>query len=269
LRTYLKKISRTNFLTKEEEARLAKLARKGDTKARNKLVESNLLFVVKMARENMNQGLPLSDLIQEGNLGLIHAIKKFDERLGFRLTTYASWWIRLSIKRALIQKSRPIRIPANKLEWLRKIKAYRHAFEREHGRLATIEETAKVMNLPKAKIESILQLDSHFSSFEMASSEDGLSFEQTICDNDVPPPDVHIQKEEMKNHLERAMQVLSQKERSVLELRFGLSDESESASLREVGKRMGLSAEGVRRIENQALAKLRRPTVRSHVEGLV
>lgn len=269
LRSYFKTISKTPLLTQEEEVRLAVLARKGDSQARSQLVESNLLFVVKIAREYLNQGLPLPDLIQEGNLGLIHALEKFDEEMGFRLTTYASWWIRLSIKRAIEQKSRQIRLPANKLEILRKIRGFQNNFEKKNSRVPTVEEIAMGMKMTKSKVEKMLQYDVHTTSFEVPCTEDGLSYEQVIPEENTIPPEHNIHHEQMRTRLDKAMQVLSNKERNVLAMRYGLFGEPESASLREVGKRMGLSPEGVRRIENKALAKLRRPRVKAFVENFI
>lgn len=256
-------------MTQPEEARLAKLARRGDAQARQRLVESNLLFVAKIAREYLNQGLPMPDLIQEGNLGLIHALEKFDERMGFRLTTYASWWIRLSIKRAIEQKSRQIRIPSNKLELLRKVKAFQSSFEKVHARCPSFEEVAKEFKVNKAKIERLLSYDTHVTSFDLPMTEDGVAYEQLLSVEESVLPSETLHMEQMKNKLDTAMQVLSVKERKVLTMRYGLQNEGTSASLREVGKQMGLSPEGVRRIESKALSKLRRPHVRAYVENFI
>lgn len=269
LRSYFKTISRKPMLTQEQEAGLSALAREGDHEAKKRLVESNLLFVVRIAREYMNQGMPLCDLIQEGNLGLMHALEKFDERMGFRLTTYASWWIRLSIKRSVEQKSRQIRLPANKVEVLRKAKGYENAFMKQHGRKPTIEETAEGLGMPRKKVERVLQLEAHVTSFDVPINEEGLSYEQLLSHDGGEQPERTIHHEQMKQKLDKAMQVLSSKEKHVLSMRYGLQSEGTSASLREVGKRMGLSPEGVRRIENKALSKLRRPHVRAYMENFV
>ena len=266
LKTYLKAISQTPLLTHEQEVELACLSRKGDWDARRKLVEANLLFVVKIAKEYMNQGMPLLDLIQEGNLGLMNAMNRFDERLGFRLTTYASWWIRLSIRRAIQQKVRQIRLPTNKVELLRKVKAFGYAYERQHGRQPNLKEIARHFRMRESQVKAALDLDSQFTSFETPVTEEGMSYEQLLHNEEIETPSSSIHSEQMKSKLERAMDVLSTKEKDVLEMRFGLNGYHEGASLREVGKRMGLSAEGVRRIESQALSKLRRPQVSSRVE---
>ncbi|HNT35970.1 MAG TPA: sigma-70 family RNA polymerase sigma factor [bacterium] len=269
LRSYFKAISCNPLLTQAEEVRLARLSRKGNSEARRKLVESNLLFVAKIAREYLNQGLPMPDLIQEGNLGLMHALEKFDERLGFRLTTYASWWIRLSIKRAVEQKSRQIRIPSNKLELLRKMRAFQSCYEKMHGQSPSVEVIAKEFKIPKTKIERVIGLDTHVTSFDLPTTEDGVAYELLLSSEDSVLPSETIHMEQMREKLERAMEVLSVKERKVLTMRYGLQDEGSSASLREVGKQMGMSPEGVRRIENKALSKLRRPHVRAYVENFV
>ncbi|GMV65972.1 MAG: RNA polymerase sigma factor RpoD/SigA [Candidatus Omnitrophica bacterium] len=269
LKRYYREISRKPLLTATEEKDLSRLAHKGDLEARRQLIEANLRFVVKMAIPYSNHGLPLEDLIQEGNIGLLEGIERFDPERGFRLTTYVSWWIRLAIQRAIEQKSAPIRIPANKLELMRKVKSFRLNFEVTKGRVPTHAEVARGLRIKKHVIEELQGYEASFISLDQANEEDTPSLFHVLEDQTNEHPEKDITQKEMKHQLNLAMRVLSPKERDVLRHRFGLSDERKGLSLRQIGRLIGLSAEGVRRIEEQALQKLRRPMVRSYVEGFV
>jgi RNA polymerase primary sigma factor len=269
LKRYYREISRKSLLTPKEEKDLSRLAKKGDVEARRKLIESNLRFVVKMAIPYTNHGLSLEDLIQEGNLGLLEGIERFDPEKGFRLTTYVSWWIRLAIQRAIEQKSLPIRIPANKLELMRKIKSWRLNYELRKGVSPHTSDIAKGLKIKTKVLNELENLETTYYSLDYASDEDTPSLLQVLVDEHVEHPQVKIAQNEMKTRLDQAMTVLSPKERDVLTHRFGLSDEKTGLSLRQIGKLIGLSAEGVRRIEEQALQKLRRPMVRNYVEGFI
>jgi RNA polymerase primary sigma factor len=269
LKKYYHEISQTSLLTATEEKDLARRAKAGDAEARKGLIEANLRFVVKMAIPYTNQGLSLEDLIQEGNLGLLEGIERFDPERGFRLTTYVSWWIRLAIQRAIEQKSLPIRIPANKLEQMKKIRYFRMHFEIKNQRPPKTVEIARALKIKAKAIEDLDSLDSTFYSLDHAAEEDSPSLLQVLEDERVERPDKQIVQTEMKRQLHMAMRVLSKKERDVLNHRFGLTNERTGLSLRQIGRLIGLSAEGVRRIEEQALRKLRRPMVRSYVEGFI
>jgi RNA polymerase primary sigma factor len=269
LRKYYTEISRTPLLTAAEEKELSRRVKAGDAGARSRLIEANLRFVVKMAIPYSSQGLSLEDLIQEGNLGLLEGIERFDPEKGFRLTTYVSWWIRLAIQRAIEQKSQPIRIPANKLEQMKKIRSHRIHFEVRNGRPPRTAEIAKALKLKAKAVEDLQNLDSTFFSLDNSPEEDTPNLLQVLEDDRVDHPEKQIMQTEMKRQLNMAMRVLSKKERDVLSHRFGLTNEKKGLSLRQIGRLIGLSAEGVRRIEEQALRKLRRPMVRSYVEGFI
>jgi RNA polymerase primary sigma factor len=270
INAYLKEIGKIPLLTPVEEKDLACRAKRGDKDAKARLVESNLRFVVKIARAYRNQGLPLLDLIQEGNIGLIESIDKFDETLGYRLTTYCGWWIRLAIQRAIEQKARPVKIPVNKFELLRKIRCFTDDYQRSKGKRPTREEVAAGLDLSLRKINEALEAETSFFSLETTTNEDLPPLSAVIADHHIEPPYVQIQRKQAAQRLEEAMQVLSPREKKVLQWRFGLNGKGEEpASLRMIASWVGLSAEGVRRIEEQALSKMRRPVVRRRVEGLI
>ncbi len=269
LKRYYRDISRKPLLSPTEEKEISRRARQGDLEARKKLIEANLRFVVKMAIPYCNHGLSLEDLIQEGNLGLLEGIERFDPEKGFRLTTYVSWWIRLAIQRAIEQKSLPVRIPANKLEQIRKVKSYRLNFELTKGRPPRPAEIARALKIKAKLIEELQTLEATYYSLDSSPEEDTPNLLAVLQDERNEHPEKEITQGEMKRQLNLAMRVLSPKERDVLQHRFGLKDEVKGLSLRQIGRLIGLSAEGVRRIEEQALQKLRRPMVRSYVEGFV
>ncbi len=269
LKRYYRDISEKPLLSSTEEREASRLAKKGDPEARRKLIEANLRFVVKMAIPYCNHGLSLEDLIQEGNLGLLEGIERFDPEKGFRLTTYVSWWIRLAIQRAIEQKSLPVRLPANKLEQIRKVKNYRTNFEITKGRPPRPAEIARALKIKAKLVEELQSLEATYCSLDSSSDEDTPNLLAVLQDEKNEHPEKEITQREMTRQLNLAMRVLSPKERDVIQHRFGLKDERKGLSLRQIGRLIGLSAEGVRRIEEQALQKLRRPMVRSYVEGFV
>jgi RNA polymerase primary sigma factor len=266
---YLKAIRKIDLLTPTEERALAWKAAEGDQKAKQDLAEANLRFVVKIAKAYRGRGLPLVDLIQEGNIGLMEAIEKFDPSRGFRLTTYAGWWIRLYIQRAIEQKSQPINIPINKIEALKKVHVFEQDFLSKRGRKPFPDEISEHFNLPAKKVDQLMRLDNSFISMETSSQDDGFSLSHVLPDPRNEHPEEELCRAEMNKRLARAMTVLNAREKDILHRRFGLDDEGSPWSLRRIGKAIGLSAEGVRRIEEQALTKLRRARVRSFVENLV
>ena len=267
---YFSCISKIPLLTAEEERELATLAKKGDIKAKKKLIESNLRFVVKIAKKFNHRGLSLSDLIQEGNIGLIESIDKFDENLGYRLTTYCGWWIRLAIQRAIEQKGRPVKVPINKSDTLRKIKSFSQLFLRCHGREPSVCEISKQLKLPLKKVNDALKTETVFFSLDTPLQQDLPPLSATLADTQMEAPYQRIFKEQASARLDWAMEILNPREKKVLQWRFGLNGKGqEPASLRRIGAWLGLSAEGVRRIEEQALTKLRRPIIRKRVEELV
>ncbi len=267
---YLKKICQIPLLSPAEEHELSARSKAGDAKAKELLIRSNLRFVVKIAKKYRNQGLSLSDLIQEGNLGLIESIDKFDETLGYRITTYCGWWIRLAIQRAIEQKGRPVKVPINKSDMLRKIKSYSGLYLRCHGREPQAAEIAKDLKLPLKKVTDALKAETLFLSLDCSMQEDLPPLSATLPDTRIEPPDRKMLKEQAAQRLDWAMEILNPREKKVLQWRFGLNGKGqEPASLRKIGAWLGLSAEGVRRIEEQALVKLRRPVILRRMEELV
>ncbi|MGI6455922.1 MAG: sigma-70 family RNA polymerase sigma factor [bacterium] len=239
----------------------------GDEEARRRLIESNLRFVVKMALGFRNQGVPLADLIQEGNLGLIEALEKFDIEKECRLITYASWWIRLHMQRTIEQKGWQVNLPINKLELLRKVRNYERNFALSYGRMPTTDEVAKQMELEPEKIDELYEFTPSFHPIH-SRDDDTPGLEKVLVDEDLTDPRDQIWQNEAHNRLRKAMSVLNKREREVLAHRFNLRNGGKKQSLRKVGQLMGLSAEGVRRIEAQAMSKLRRPHILSRMESL-
>ncbi|HPA46182.1 MAG TPA: RNA polymerase sigma factor RpoD/SigA [bacterium] len=255
-------------LSVEEERCLIQRFRDGDEEARRRLIESNLRFVIKMAAQYRGYGVSLEDLVQEGNLGLIEALEKFDPTKGCRLITYASWWIRLYVQRMIEQRSRTVNLPINKVEVLRKIRSYETLFELEHGRKPMIEEIADHLCVPQKRVHDVLRLAPTFCSLHSQDEEKG-GLDRVLSDEESASAEEWVCLDEMQSRLRRAMQVLNRREKAVLAWRFGLLQDGERFSLRQVGQKLNLSAEGVRQIEEQALEKLRRPRVRMHIEGLL
>lgn len=269
LRKYYKDICIAPLLTPDEERVLARKAKAGDAHAKQRLIQSNLRFVIKMATAYRNQGMSLDDLVQEGNLGLIEAVEKFDPERGNRLTTYASWWIRLALQRAVEQKTRPVKIPINKFEAIKRIRAFRNAFNLRHGREPLLEEIAEHLSVSMKVLDKIQSLDNSYVSMDSPPDEEHTAPSQQMPDTNIQDPGQTIQLEQMREKLGKAMDVLTSKERMVMSRRFGLNGDYKGLSLRQIGRCLGLSAEGVRRIEEQALRKLRRPVVRRQIEGLL
>ncbi len=256
-------------VTAEEERKLMRQIRRGNVKARDRLIEANQRFVIRMALQMRNHGLPLGDLIQEGNLGLIEALERFDLRHKCRLISYASWWIRLYMQRAIDHKARPVNIPVNKVSTLKRIKNVEHTFYKAEGRLPTSEEISKEIGIPPDKVEFISGLSSSFYSIH-AKDEEGRPMENYFPIHARAPLQRRIGLSELKERLFEVMNCLSPRERAVIQSRFGLDGpESEPASLRQAGKKLGLSAEGVRQIQEQAMSKLRVPENLERLEGFL
>jgi RNA polymerase primary sigma factor len=241
-----------------EEMVLLKKARKGSLEARGRLVEANQRFVIRMALSFKNQGISIAALIQEGNIGLIEAIDRYDPRKKCRLISYAAWWIRLYMQRSIEQKSRTVTIPINKVETLKKIKNFEYGFIKTNGRKPSYEEIGKNIGMEKEKVEYVYHLGTTTLSIQ-AEDEEGQSMEDRLEVNDVEPLRYRLWLDELKRGISKAFQCLTQKEQDVLRCRFGLDEGESPASLRQAGRILGLSAEGVRQIQAQALKKLRSP----------
>ncbi len=256
-RLYLSEIGYSPLLTAEEEVYYGRRAIKGDEAARKRMIVSNLRLVVKIARRYMNRGLPLLDLIEEGNLGLIHAVKKFDPEKGFRFSTYATWWIRQTIERAIMNQTRTIRLP---IHVVKEINVYLRAARRltqELDRSPTTEEIGNLLDKPAEDVDRLLSLNDRMSSTSAHVGRDGeRSVLDSIPDDGSSDPSKQVQAEVLNEVLERWLLRLSDKQRAVVERRFGLHG-YEKCTLEQVGAEIGVTRERVRQIQIDALARLR------------
>jgi RNA polymerase primary sigma factor len=256
LQLFLKDIGKVRLLTAQEEVELAKRIERGDLDAKQKMVESNLRLVVSIAKNYRNQGLPFLDLIQEGTLGLVRAAEKFDYRKGFKFSTYATWWIRQAIARALADKARTIRIPVHVVEKLNKIGRAERKLVTELGREPTPEEIAAVTGIDPEEVDSIKRSAQAPVSLEKpVGDEEESEFGQFIADEKAESPFDRAADLLTKEALKEALENLSYRERRVLELRYGLGGEH-PRTLDEVGRTFNVTRERIRQIENQSLKKL-------------
>ena len=259
LQLFLKDIGKVRLLTAQEEVDLAKRIERGDLDAKQKMVESNLRLVVSIAKNYRNQGLPFLDLIQEGTLGLVRAAEKFDYRKGFKFSTYATWWIRQAIARALADKARTIRIPVHVVEKLNKIGRAERKLVTELGREPTADEIAEVTGIDPEEVDSIKRSAQAPVSLEKpVGDEEESEFGQFIADERAESPYERAAEILTKEALREALENLSYRERRVLELRYGLGGEH-PRTLDEVGRTFNVTRERIRQIENQSLKKLQTP----------
>lgn len=247
-----------NPLSAKDELKLLKKAHKGDATARDTLVEANQRFIVKTAFQFRNQGLTFSDLLQEGNLGLIEAIDRFDFAKECRLISYAAWWIRLYMQRAIEQKSRTVTIPINKISSLKKIRNFEYGYVKSNGRKPSYDEIGKAIDMDAAKVEKIYHIGTSTVSVH-AEDEEGQSIEERLQVDEREGVHRSLWLDELGSAVNAALNLLSPREKDVIACRFGLNGHDDPASLRQAGKRLGLSAEGVRQIQAQAIQKLRDP----------
>lgn len=254
---YLKEIGETPLLSREEESKLAKLAREGDPDALEKLTRSNLRFVVSIAKQYQNQGLSLADLISEGNIGLMKAAKRFDERRNFKFISYAVWWIRQSILQALADQSRIVRVPLSQVGTLHKIGKAQQELSQEFGRTPLSEEVAQEVDLSPEEVNEAIQLSASYLSLDAPFAEGETStLKDVIPDKRQFAPDHKLIQESLKAEIRRALSTLSEREAEVLTLYFGI-DRENSLTLEEIGYRFGLTRERVRQIKEKALKRLR------------
>ena len=226
------------------------------TAARDRLVKSNLRLVVNIAKRFSRRGMPLSDLIEEGNLGLIRAVEGYDPDQNTRFSTYASWWIKQAIKRSLINSRQAVHIPAYMVEMIAKWKQAKTLFAEKEGRQPTMQELAGFMDLPERKVQMIRRAVTAFtSSKQSASDESDVSLSETLTDNRTPRPDEAIFSEVESSTLQRLLDEIDEREAAILRLRFGL-DDSEPMTLKDIGAKIGLTRERVRQIQDEALRKL-------------
>lgn len=260
VRMYLKEIGKVSLLSAEEEIDLAKKMEAGDEAAKKKLCEANLRLVVSIAKRYVGRGMLFLDLIQEGNLGLIKAVDKFDWRKGYKFSTYATWWIRQAITRSIADQARTIRIPVHMVETINKLMRIQRQLLQEFGREATPEEIALEMDITEEKVREIIKIAQEPVSLETPIGEEEDShLGDFIPDNDVPAPAEAAAFSMLKEQLIEVLDTLTEREQKVLKLRFGLED-GRARTLEEVGKEFDVTRERIRQIEAKALRKLRHPS---------
>lgn len=267
VRQYLREIGRVNLLIPEEEVELAKRYEKADKRAKDKLTESNLRLVVSIAKKYIGRGLSLLDLIQEGNRGLIRAVEKYDWRKGYKFSTYATWWIRQAITRAIADQARTIRIPVHMVETINKLYRTARRLMQELGREPTPEEIGEELDLEADRVREIFKIAQEVTSLEAPVGEDQESFlGDFIPDESQLSPVDQASKQLLKDHLEEVLSTLSDREARVLKLRFGLEKDSKQMTLEEVGRVFGVTRERIRQIEAKALRKLKHPSRRKKLQ---
>ncbi|MBI4987282.1 MAG: RNA polymerase sigma factor RpoS [Rhodocyclales bacterium] len=255
---YLNEIGANPLLTPEQELDFSRRARQGEEAARQKMIEHNLRLVVNIAKHYLNRGMPLLDLVEEGNLGLIHALDKFDPERGFRFSTYATWWIRQNIERAIMNQSRTIRLPVHVVKELNSVlRAMRH-LEAASARETGVEEIAQLLDKPVEEVRQVLALNEHVASLDAPLEIDpSLSIGESLADDAAETPEMQIQTAEVEHLVTEWIGMLSDKQRQVIEYRYGLNG-CEVATLEELAERLSLTRERVRQIQIEALAQLRR-----------
>ena len=259
LEKYLVEIGKEELLSAEEEVELAQRIRKGDRKALERLTRSNLRFVVSVAKQYQNQGLSLSDLINEGNLGLIKAAEKFDETRGFKFISYAVWWIRQSILQAIAEQSRIVRLPLNQVGSINKINRMLSKFEQENERRPSIEEISEHIDLPEDKIDEAMHVTGRQISVDapFVEGEDN-SLLDILVNDDAPMADRQLVMESLQSEIANALQMLSERERNIITAFYGIGQSE--MTLEEIGNKFGLTRERVRQIKEKAIRRLRSNT---------
>lgn len=266
VRQYLREIGRFRLLTPEEEIEFAKKIEKADRRAKEKLTQANLRLVVSIAKKYVGRGLTLLDLIQEGNQGLIRAVEKYDWRKGYKFSTYATWWIRQAITRAIADQARTIRIPVHMVETINKLFRISRKLMQELGREPTVEEIAEEMDMPADRVREIFKIAQEVTSIDAKVGDDEDSFlGDFIEDTSQPSPVDQASRELLKESLEEVFSTLSDREAKVLKLRFGLNG-NKPMTLEEVGKEFGVTRERIRQIEAKALRKLKHPSRRKKLQ---
>ena len=269
VRLYLKEIGRVPLLTSDREHELAERMVEGDIEAKKALVEANLRLVVSIAKRYVGRGMFFLDLIQEGNLGLMKAVDKFDYTKGYKFSTYATWWIRQAITRAIADQARTIRIPVHMVETIHKVSRYSRQLLQEYGREATAEEIGEKMGMRADKVREIMKIAQDPVSLETPIGEEEDShLGDFIQDEDTPAPADAASQTILREVIERELHTLTPREEHVIKLRFGLYD-GRTRTLEEVGKEFDITRERIRQIEAKALRKLRHPSRARHLKGFL
>ena len=264
---YLQDICSEELLTPEEEVRLAQRIKAGDQEALDRLTKANLRFVVSVAKQYQNQGLSLPDLINEGNVGLIKAAKRFDETRGFEFISYAVWWIRQSILQAIAENSRIVRLPSNQLGALNKLKKEISRLEQELERPPSEEELADMLDIPEEKIKSILGISGrHISIDAPLVADEDVNFVDVLPNEDTPPTDSALMQESLSQEIERALSTLTEYEREVIKMYFGIGM-PHALSLDEIAMKFGLTRERVRQIKEKGIKRLRVSSKSKHLQA--
>jgi len=269
VRLYLQRIGRVALLTKQDEARLAKRVERNDMAAKNALIEANLRLVVSVARRYQGRGLTLLDLIQEGNLGLIRAVEKFDWRRGFKFSTYATWWVRQAMTRALADQSRTIRIPVHMVERMQRAGRVRRELSQKLGRDATSEEIAAELEITPEAVDELLKLGDEPVSLEapVGAGDDAAQLGDFIQDAERDRPDAQVAETMRDAAVKSLLESLGPRERRVIELRYGI-DPAGPMTLEAIGERVGLTRERVRQIELKTLQMLKQSGHAARLEGM-
>lgn len=256
---YLRDIGYKPVLTQEEEIKYSRLALRGDQLARNHIIESNLRLVVKIARHYINRGIPFLDLIEEGNLGLIHSIEKFDPERGFRFSTYATWWIKQTIERAIMNQARTVRLPIYMIKELSTYLKAARKLEQINGHKATPEQIAEFIDRPLADIKKILKANDMIVSFDSPLKEDSnKTLLDVIPDEHKQDPELVLEEEDIKHYLLLWLEQVEEKYREIIMRRFGLGQYDEMQTLEEIGQLMGVTRERIRQLQVEALEQLRK-----------
>ena len=270
LSIYLKEINKIALLTREEETDYATRAENGDEIAKHKLVQANLRFVVNVAKKYQNQGLPLSDLISEGNIGLMNAIERFDVSKGYHFISYAVWWIRQAILKAICEKSRMIRLPLNRANELVQIEKVRKEIQGRHGEEAEIRKIAQTLNMNQEHVADLINISRELISLEtpVYNEKDSSILGDFVEDEGYKAPDTQVVEKALKEDINDILATLTDKESEIVQYRFGLNGRS-PLSLKEIGDRYNLTKERIRQIEKKALKRLQHPSRVGKLEAYV